>query len=211
MATQEGNESVSFTDSLAALLLQIKAFNTRVATSGESSTGPAPAPVELQIDNSEAISDKTLAEQIVFLADLVTTLQTKSEETDVRLADLEPEILASQQALQQLTVEQDRLVRAQEVARETYLTLTRKLDEARIAAQEENSTLQVGSYAAVPESPIGPRRLFTTAVVGVLGLVVGVLVVFFVDFWRRSGKPAQDKVAPDPPNSGPAPPGNDVD
>ena len=209
LAGQRGDELMSYADGLTALLLQIKAFNTRVATS-EASV-PVPAPIELQIDNSESLSNKTLAEQVGFLDALVTTLQAKSAETDARLLELEPKILASQQKLQQLTVEEDRLLRAQEVARETYLTLIRKLDEARIAAQEENTTLQVGSYAAVPESPIGPRRLFTTGVVGMLALVLGILAAFFVDYWRRSRKPQPDTAQEPSPTSGPVSPGRDVD
>ena len=219
LATQRGDESMSFADGLTALLLQVKAFNARVATSETSDStlapvlvpAPVPAPIELQIDSSESLSNKTRAEQIVFLDDLVATLQTKSTETDVRLAELEPQILASQRTFQQLTAEQDRLVRAQEVARETYLTLTRKLDEARIAAQEENSTLQVGSYAAVPESPIGQRRLFTTGVVAVVALTFGVLAAFFIDFWRRSKKQPPDRVEEPSPTSEAVPPGKGVD
>ncbi len=209
LAAQQGGESMSFADGLTALLLQVKAFNARVATS--ETLASVPAPIELQIDNSESLSNKTLAEQIVFLDDLVTTLQAKSTETNMRLLELEPQILASQQTLQLLTAEQDRLVRAQEVSRETYLTLTRKLDEARISAQEENSTMQVGSYAAVPESPVGPRRLFTTGVVGVVAVVFGILAAFFIDYWRRSRKQPQDSAEEPFPASGAAPPGKGVD
>ncbi len=217
LAAQRDDEAMSFADGLTALLLQVKAFNARVATSETSDStlalvpAPVPAPIELQIDSSESLSNKTRAEQIVFLDDLVATLQTKSTETDVRLAELEPQILASQRTFQQLTAEQDRLVRAQEVARETYLTLTRKLDEARIAAQEENSNLQVGSYAAVPESPIGQRRLFTTGVVAVVALTFGVLAAFFIDFWRRSKKQPPDRVEEPSPTSEAVPPGKGVD
>ena len=104
-------------------------------------------------------------------------------EIDRQLDELEPEILALQQALQETNVEHERLIRSQELTRETYMTLARKLDEARIAAQEHNGTLQVGSYAAVPVEPVGPRRMFNSAVAALLGLMAGILIAFAIDFW----------------------------
>lgn len=40
--------------------------------------------------------------------------------------------------------------------------------------------------APVPESPVSPRKMLNMAVAGVLGLMVGVFVVFFLEFWRKS-------------------------
>jgi uncharacterized protein involved in exopolysaccharide biosynthesis len=64
------------------------------------------------------------------------------------------------------------------------MTLARKLDEARIEAQEENGVLQVGSTAAVPEKPVGPRRMMNTAIAGALGLMLGVFGVFVLEWWQ---------------------------
>lgn len=179
LAERPSGQAASPADSLTALLLQIKAFNAQAET-----------PIQLQIDSTEALSTKTLEEQAAFLDDLVTTLQARSVEIDRQLIQLEPKILALQQALQETRVEQEGLVRSRDLARETYMTLARKLDEARIAAQEENGTLQVGSYAAVPVEPVGPRRLFNSAVAALLGLMVGILTAFAVEFWFGHEAPA---------------------
>jgi succinoglycan biosynthesis transport protein ExoP len=176
LAEQPGDQSVSLADGLTALLLQIKAFNAQAST-----------PVQIQVDGGAGLSDKSLSEQIVFLNDLVATLQAKSTEIDNQLTDLEPRILALQKTLQQTTVENDRLTRARDLARETYVTLTRKLDEARIAAQQENGLSQIGSQAAIPEEPAGPRKMLNTAIAGALGLMVGVFGAFFFEFWQRNG------------------------
>lgn len=177
---QSGNQSVSLADDLTALLLLIKAFNAQPET-----------PIELQVESSGPLSNKTLAEQIAFLDGLAERLQAKSAEMDARLVELEPEILALQQGLQEMTVEYDRLARTQELARETYLTLARKLDEARIAAQEENGTFQVASYASVPTTPVAPRRLRNTVMAGVLGLMLGIIGAFAVEFWRQNALQVQ--------------------
>ena len=177
LAQQPGNRPASLADDLTALLLQIKAFDAQAST-----------PVQLQVSSAEPLSDKSQAEQIGFLDDLVTTLEAKSVEIDGRLTELEPQILALQRQLQEIKAEEDRLTRAHDLARETYTTLARKMEEARIAVQEESGVLQVGSYAAVPEKPVGPRKLLNTAVAGALGLMLGVFGAFAVEWWQGDGE-----------------------
>jgi succinoglycan biosynthesis transport protein ExoP len=184
LAELPSDQSASLADSLTALFLQIKAFNAEATT-----------PVQLQVQSGADLSSRSLREQMTFLDDLVLTLQAKSTESDSRLAELEPEILALQQQLQEINVESDLLNRTRDLARDTYTTLARKLDEARIAAQEDNGMLQIGSYAFEPEKPIGPRKLITTTIAGFLGLVVGVFVSFFVEFWQRTDMKPESKKA----------------
>jgi uncharacterized protein involved in exopolysaccharide biosynthesis len=181
LAEQSGTQPISPADDLTALLLQIKAFNAETS-----------APIELRFDTSGSVSSKSQAEQVAFLDDLVATLQAKSAEIDARLLELEPRILELQQRFQEMNVEYDRLVRAQELVRETYLTLARKLDEARIAVREENGMLRVGSYAAVPEKASGPRTLLNATVAGTLGLIIGVLAALAIESWRRNEKETPD-------------------
>jgi uncharacterized protein involved in exopolysaccharide biosynthesis len=189
LATRPEEEIMSYADSLTALLLQVKAFNSRVAAPVEQQVS---TPLELRIDSSESLSDKSVAEQVDFLDALMVTLQNKSDEIEIRLAELEPQILTLQGELQQLAGERDGLVLVQQSAGETYLTLARKVDEARIAAQEENGILQVGSQAAVPESPVASGRLGRIVVAGMLGLVVGIVGAFFFDYLRNGGDQEND-------------------
>jgi uncharacterized protein involved in exopolysaccharide biosynthesis len=184
LAQQEEGMPLSLADDLSALLLQIMAFNTQVAIPDAQTTS---APIVVQIDAAESLSTKSPAEQVAFLDELKVTLQAKSAEIDAQLVELEPQILKLQSQLQEISTEHDGLIRAQELAGETYLTLARKLDEANIAAQEQHGTFRVGSYAAVPERPVAPRRLFNTAVAGMLGLIVGVVLAFALDYWRKTG------------------------
>jgi uncharacterized protein involved in exopolysaccharide biosynthesis len=182
LSQKADGESLSPADALTALLLQINAFSSGVY--GEEAAPPPP--ITLEITGADSLSDKSRDEQVAFLDELVATLQAKSGQIDTRLSELQPEILTLQQRLQEVTAEEDRLTRAQEVASETYLTLVRKLDEARIAAEEQNGVLQVGSYAAVPEEPARPRKAFNAAVAGMLGLIAGVVLAFAYEFWRQT-------------------------
>jgi uncharacterized protein involved in exopolysaccharide biosynthesis len=169
------DEAVTLGDSLTTFFLQIQAFNAETSI-----------PIQLQLESADAISEKTVAEQITFLNDLVTSLEERSNGLDQRLAELEPLILSLQQAHQETKAESNWLNRSRDLAEETYMTLARKVDEARIAVQEGQGTLQVGSYAAVPQRPAGPRKKIITAVAGMLGLLVGVVGALAIDFWRQS-------------------------
>jgi uncharacterized protein involved in exopolysaccharide biosynthesis len=174
LAEQTSGQAVSLADSLTAMFLQIKAFNAQ-----------ASAPIQLQVQSNVDLSNKSMSEQIAFLDDLVATLQAKSAESDNRRAELEPQILALQEEIQKIYVESDQLTRARDLARETYVTLSRKLDEAQIAVQEANGMLQAGSYAAPPEEPTGPHRLLNTIIGGALGLCAGLALAMILEFARR--------------------------
>lgn len=197
LAKQPDDQSLTLADSLTALLLQIKAFSSQatvreVLGSNSNPTGsPALAPgsvgpIELQISSSESLSSLTRSEQIAFLDSLIVTLEEKSAEFESQLTELQPQILELQEKHQEMIVQQERLLGAQELANETYLTLGRKLDEARIASQEEKGTLQIGSYASVPEGPSASNRLSNAFLAGLLGATIGGVIAFGIEFLRHT-------------------------
>lgn len=174
LAGQSSGYTTSLADQMTALFLQIKAFDAQ-----------ASAPIQLQINSPEALSGKSTAEQIAFLDDLVKVLEERSAEGEQRLAEVEPQILTLQQQVQQATIELDHLTRARDVARETYMTLARKVEEARIAAEEGGNVL-LASQAALPERPVGPRKMVNTVAAGALGLMISIVVVLAMAWWRDS-------------------------
>ena len=128
------------------------------------------------------------------LAALVTALGAKqgsTQETITRLA-LEVETLQSEVADRQQELEQ--LLRDRELAEDTHLTLSRKLQETSIEMGDD--VARVLSYASVPSGPVGPRRLFNTVIAGVLGVMFGVLAVFVVEYWRQDPLAAGSASAP---------------
>jgi uncharacterized protein involved in exopolysaccharide biosynthesis len=175
LSSQSSSRVASLGDELTALFLEVKAFNAQSSI-----------PVQLQLTDMEALSGTTAAEQIVFLDDLVTNLRTRSEAIDARLAELEPEILSLQEAVQAIHTQQERLNRDRDIARETYMTLANKVEEARIAAQDEAGEVRLASRAATPTQPAGPRKMMNVAIAAFLGLFLGVLLAFFVEYWQTS-------------------------
>jgi uncharacterized protein involved in exopolysaccharide biosynthesis len=183
VAGQEAGDAPSLADELTALLLQVKAFLTEPAE---------PIQVQMQIDSASSLSDTTREERIALLSQLASALASKSASIDVQLLALEPEILSLQERLQDLVSEKDRLIRERDLASSTYLVLARKLEEAKIVAQEERGVLRVGSYATPSEVPTGPHILLVAGLAGLLGLVIGVTAALTADSWRQGGRPTGD-------------------
>ncbi len=174
-------------DDLTALLLELRAFDVQTSREGseevELGTGSS---IWLQISDATLLaSGRTAGELRAFLDGLATTLEARSAEIETRIAALEPRILSLQQQLQEMEAERDRLTRARDVAQETYMTLARKVEETRIAVEEVSGEVRLASQAAAPQKPAGPRKLLNTAVAGVLGLMLGVLGAFVVEWWRQ--------------------------
>lgn len=175
LAGRPGAESLSLADDLTSLFLQIKAFNVQ-----------AIAPIQLQIDDPAVFQSKSRAEQVAFLDSLLATLEARSAEIEGRRAQLEPEILALQGQLQQITAEGTRLTLARTLAEDTYSTLAQKLEESRIGAQQENGMLAVGSYATRPAEPVGPSKVQNTVIGAAAGLLVGLGLAIVLELARKS-------------------------
>jgi succinoglycan biosynthesis transport protein ExoP len=188
VAAQPADTQVSPGDGLTALLLQLQAFNVQTSRpeqtesyAAELEAGPS---IWLQISDATLLaSERTAGELVVFLDELVAILEARREEIEAQAVALEPQILALQQQLQESRAEEDRLTRARDVARETYLTLARKVEEVRIAAADTSGEVRLASRAAVPRRPVSPRKVLNTAVAGALGLILGVFGAFAVEWW----------------------------
>jgi succinoglycan biosynthesis transport protein ExoP len=198
VADEPVDRLVSPGDDLTALLLQIQAYNVQTSRPVQresedaevevrpSETGPS---VWLQISDAILLSsERTAGELAVSLDGLVATLEAREEQIAAQMAALEPRILTLQQRLQEAQTEEDHLIRAHEVARETHVTLARKVEEVRIAAEDTSGEVRLASRAAVPERPASPVKMVNTVVAGTLGLMLGVFGVFAVEWWRGDGE-----------------------
>lgn len=124
------------------------------------------------------------------LSALITALEAKQDSIDEAITRLKAEVEALQSELADRQQELDQLLRDRQVAQDTYLTLSNKLQETSIEAQgQSGDVVQLVSHAAVPQEPASPQRLLNTAVAGVLGLMVGVFGAFFVEYWRGEEAP----------------------
>lgn len=75
-----------------------------------------------------------------------------------------------------------------DIAQATYDAFLKKYEETRVVEATEmgESTINIVSQALVPLRPVAPRKMLNVAVAGVLGLMVGVFIVFFKEYWEKS-------------------------
>jgi len=170
----ETTSEAAFGDQFTALLLQVKVYNAETTV-----------PLELQLDGMNTLSDQAGREQAAFLDSLLATLEDRSATAKDRLVELEPEILALQQAFQIYGTEYGRLERNQTVAAETYLALARQVEQERITVRDTSIGLRLASYAAAPTEPVSPRIVLTTSLGGLIGLMMAGFVVLFKVWWQQ--------------------------
>jgi uncharacterized protein involved in exopolysaccharide biosynthesis len=147
--------------------------------------GSSDLPLQIQITDRASLGERQVDEQIAFLASLVDVLEAKLVTLEADAEALRPGMLVLQAQLQQAQTEDDRLSRAQSVAQETYMTLSRKVAETRISAQDETGDVRLASRAAVPTDPVSPRKALNTVIGGALGLIAGISGAFAVAYWRQ--------------------------
>jgi polysaccharide biosynthesis transport protein len=175
LAAQPGSQPVTAANQLTALLLQLKAFDV-----GET------ALLQLQLDGQSTGAPLSAGEQQAALEGLADVLAETAVQINQELANLEPQTLQAQAELQQLTAAQDRLQRDLTIAQETYTTLSRKLEEARLTTEGVGSEVQLASYAAVPERPVERRRLVIITLSFILFGALSSSIVIGSEWWRNN-------------------------
>lgn len=152
---------LSSADQLTALMLQLQAYNNQ-----------SDLPFQIAVDGLDSLSALGRDEQITYLNHLQQTLTGREANLNQQIGQLEPQILALQQQLQVAQAQQSRLTDSRNVARETVLTINRKLDETKIAAQNVGGLMVVASQATPPDEPLGRHRIRNTIAGGAMGIVL---------------------------------------
>lgn len=77
------------------------------------------------------------------------------------------------------------LVREAQVAQEIYTMLAKRYEEARINEVMLPTEVQVIDGAIAPEFPVSPRKLLNAIVAGIVGLLVGFGMAFYLEYANR--------------------------
>ncbi|WP_213974821.1 GumC family protein [Tepidanaerobacter acetatoxydans] len=131
-----------------------------------------------------------------------TLLSERASELEVILAGLssqraaltsniqktQTELESLQATLAKKRTEYNRLQQQYTIAQDTYNTFLQKYQEARITTSSNigDANIMVVSPAIVPEKPVAPKKALNVAIAMVLGLMVGIFTVFFMDYWKNS-------------------------
>jgi uncharacterized protein involved in exopolysaccharide biosynthesis len=173
LRAQDPSALATTSDELTSLLLQIDALNR------------LKLPIQLQISIQQDLGSKTVGDQVAFLDSLIRVLEGKRSVLEREAQVLEPDILALQGRLEEVQVKLERLQTVKQMARDTFVALSRKVTEARIAAQDSMGEVRLASRASVPQDPASPRKLVNAVIAGALGSMIGVLAAFAIEYWRR--------------------------
>lgn len=103
---------------------------------------------------------------------------------------LQDEIEELQVELQEKKHQEDIVNQKVKLARQTYEAFMRKYEELRVTESAEigESNITVISRAYPPTKPVGPRKALNLAIATTLGLMTGVFVAFFIEYWKATDK-----------------------
>lgn len=171
-----------------------------------SEKSPQVTEVEIQIQQIENEISKKVAEivgskvssinpiyqnllsQMITMETNIISLETKIKSILEIISQYEDRL----KELPEKEIQLARLERAVRVAENIYLTLLERYQEARISEAMELGDIRVIDRAQLPDKPIKPRKMLNMAIGGVLGLMMGVLLVFFLEFFDHSFKNRED-------------------
>jgi uncharacterized protein involved in exopolysaccharide biosynthesis len=174
LSRQPASDQSTLGDDLSALALQVNALNAQSSI-----------PVQLQLPSTGSLSNKTVGQQAAYLADLAKTIEGRQTDVKKQADSLPTEIKALQGQIQEANAESARLTRQRDLAQTVYTTLAQKVGETRIAAQDTSGRVRLASAAAVPDEPAGAKRLTSTALAAALGLFVGVVAAFAIEYFKQ--------------------------
>jgi uncharacterized protein involved in exopolysaccharide biosynthesis len=161
------------TDQFTALILQARALNVEETF---------PLMFQIQPATATGSDGPSAVEYLESLEQMVTAMEIN---TANRLADMESQLLTLQQEFEQLTAQTTRLTVDRDLALETYSSLSRKLDEERIAAQDMSSGFRIASRASIPSSTSKTNSIYAALLGAAFGVILSSLVIILITWWRK--------------------------
>lgn len=105
------------------------------------------------------------------------------------IAETRMELEELQAALAEKQYQNDIVRQKVDFTKSTYEAFLNKYEETRIIKSSDigEASIIVVSPAVEPLTPIGPRKMFNIAVSGVIGLMLGIFISLFLEYWETSG------------------------
>lgn len=148
------------------------------------------------------MESEEINESYIELSSKVSNYRISIAETSKEIEDIKNKIELTKKELENIQVElaekehQQKLIqRKVNLAQSTYDAFLKKYEETRIAESSEigDSSILIVSKAVVPQTPVSPRKALNLAIAGVLGVMIGVFVVFFKEYWENSAEEVTNK------------------
>ena len=130
----------------------------------------------------------------------------KRQFIDGRIADVKKDLEGAEETLKMfrernrqifgspaLLLEQERLVREVEVQKNIFITLKQQLEMAKIEEVQEASMVQVLDPPEAPLYKSKPKRKSTVLLAGILGLGLGIVFAFLLEYSESGNSENNDK------------------
>ncbi len=131
----------------------------------------------------------------VLMGDSSTLLKIEKAEVESDIKNIGAEITVLQDEIEDIQVElqdkkhQERLLNQKVgMAEQTYDAFVKKYEELRVteSSQIGEATITIISRAYPTTKPVGPRKALNVAIAAVLGVMMGVFIAFFVEYWQAT-------------------------
>ncbi|QXM06692.1 GumC family protein [Crassaminicella indica] len=135
------------------------------------------------------------------LKDTLSKFKIQLSECIAKQQNLKKEIARAQNELEKLQVEfaekqhEERIITNKvDLAQSTYDAFNKKLEEISIAQSSilEDANIIIETPALVPIKPVSPNKKLNIAIAGVLGIMIGVFLAFFREYWKNSAVTSKD-------------------
>lgn len=129
------------------------------------------------------------------LADNVNLLTVELAKITAQKSNLQLEIARIQKQLESLQVDladkqhQDTIMQEKvRFANDTYNAFLEKYEEIRITKSSAigDASIIIVSPAVEPMNPVAPNKKMNIAIAAVIGLMLGVFIAFFIEYWKSS-------------------------
>lgn len=178
------NQITKYKSQLNDLAIEKASLESAIETS--ESTSSRGSSIVLNRESGNVLIDDSTKILKIELAEVEASIEKINETIEI----LQKEIEELQVELQEKKHEEDIVNQKVELAKKTYEAFVRKYEELRVTESAEigESSFTIISRAYPPTKPVGPRKALNLAIATVLGLMVGVFVAFFIEYWQATDK-----------------------
>lgn len=114
--------------------------------------------------------------------------RTREENLRAELMAQRAETLRQNERAINLSIKQQQV----EASAELYRSLLQKMNDVDLLSTLTTTNIQILDRAQVPTTPARPRKLFTTGVSGLVGLLLGIVLALFVEYLDNTVKSTED-------------------
>jgi capsular polysaccharide biosynthesis protein len=128
-------------------------------------------------------SGKLLKVELAEVEGMANSIRDKVEEMQTNIEELQVE-------LQEKSYKESIVNQKVDIAKQTYEAFVKKYEELRVTESSKigEASITIISKAHPSSRPIGPRKALNVAISLVLGVMVGVFLAFFIEYWEASEK-----------------------